>query len=331
MSEAVDCSADGNVVVGNAQFDIAAGNSITDGWRWTQSTGMVALGFSKESNARVVAVSDDGKTVLGNFTPDGDARQAFVWTAATGPVPVGTIGGLPNQMAALSGDGSTAFGWTNNEAARWTAEDGLVNLAPPAGASQSALFASSHDGSVAVGWARRTGASLEEAILWDETSGSRFLLDALEDEYGLDLTGWYLFAPRDISSDGKTIIGEGTNPIGVSTFWVAVLGDRVAATCVDTLDNDGDEFVDFPNDPGCKAPKGIREDPQCQDGLNNDLAQDSGIDFDGGASVNLGVPLGPADPQCPAAWDNRESRCGLGAELVLLVPILMARRRRLNF
>ena len=59
-----------------------------------------------------------------------------------------------------------------------------------------------------------------------------------------------------------------------------------------------------------------------------------GIDFDGGASVNGGVPLGPADPHCASFSDNKEAGgCGLGFELVFLLPPLMwlhRRRRRVN-
>jgi hypothetical protein len=68
----------------------------------------------------------------------------------------------------------------------------------------------------------------------------------------------------------------------------------------------------------------------CQDGLDNDNA--TGIDFDGGASLNHGVPLDVKDPQCTYAWQNRErSACGLGFEVVLLAPLLarLVRKRRM--
>jgi hypothetical protein len=92
--------------------------------------------------------------------------------------------------------------------------------------------------------------------------------------------------------------------------------------CSDGLDNDRDGFVDYPDDPGCRDASSVREDPRCQDGIDNDLA--TGIDFDGGASVNGGVPLDVADPDCTTAWKNREGSgsCGLGAELVLALAAL---------
>ena len=94
--------------------------------------------------------------------------------------------------------------------------------------------------------------------------------------------------------------------------------------CADGSDNDGDLLTDFPDDPGCKdASFASVENPECDDGVDNDI--DTFTDH-------------PDDPQCEAPWwddesmgkDNR-TRCGLGAELALLLPLLgwlRARRRR---
>lgn len=98
--------------------------------------------------------------------------------------------------------------------------------------------------------------------------------------------------------------------------------------CEDGEDNDGDGHADYPADPGCRRPTSISERTECQDGVDND--GQAGIDFDGGASVNLGVPLAAPDPQCDSAWKNREraSACGLGWEVALSLPVLMIRGRR---
>jgi hypothetical protein len=98
--------------------------------------------------------------------------------------------------------------------------------------------------------------------------------------------------------------------------------------CDDGSDNDGDGLIDYPDDPGCLLPHDYAENPECQDGINNDPDQDDWIDFDGGLSV-LGYVAADPDPQCTFAWKKRE-RCGLGSELVLLLPPLawLHRRRR---
>jgi len=105
--------------------------------------------------------------------------------------------------------------------------------------------------------------------------------------------------------------------------------------CDDGVDNDGDGLVDFPEDPGCANATADRENPQCNDGVDND--GDGKIDFDGGASLDLdhdghidarfnpATPaVGAPDPQCTIASRNKEAAggCGLGAELVFLLPLL---------
>jgi hypothetical protein len=103
--------------------------------------------------------------------------------------------------------------------------------------------------------------------------------------------------------------------------------------CSDGLDNDGDDRIDFPDDPGCNDPSRNFEDPQCQDGVNNDPGQDPDpglIDFDGGLSA-LGYVVSAPDPQCVGlAWKDKEKTgCGLGGfELALILPGLMRLHRR---
>jgi hypothetical protein len=121
-----------------------------------------------------------------------------------------------------------------------------------------------------------------------------------------------------------------------SYFWLKLEGSLVlrgtVPACGDTLDNDRDGFVDFApmtalSDPGCAKLESPRENPQCQDGINNDPDEVRRIYFVGGASA--GVP--PAlrtrpDLQCigrPAK--DRESRrsCGHGIELIILLLLFL--------
>jgi hypothetical protein len=99
--------------------------------------------------------------------------------------------------------------------------------------------------------------------------------------------------------------------------------------CDDGLDQDQDGLIDYPADPGCGATFWAIENPECQDGLDND--HQLGIDFDGGASLNGGLPVAVPDPNCAGApHRNREAPlCGLGFEVGLLLPLfLLAHRRR---
>ena len=109
-------------------------------------------------------------------------------------------------------------------------------------------------------------------------------------------------------------------------------GDLCQGPCRDGLDNDGDGLADFPADPGCRDALASLENPQCQDGLNNDPGQDARIDWDGGASAGLPPAQRTApDPQCAGRpWRNLEGKvgCGLGFELVLVLPLLALRRAR---
>ena len=107
---------------------------------------------------------------------------------------------------------------------------------------------------------------------------------------------------------------------------------NASVACDDGIDNDDDGLVDTA-DLGCASPTGVRENPQCQDGIDNDGGV--GTDFDGGVSIlgaGNGDPNG-ADPHCSSFADNREAQtagasCGLGPELALAIGALAALRRR---
>ncbi|MCP3983883.1 MAG: S8 family serine peptidase [bacterium] len=89
--------------------------------------------------------------------------------------------------------------------------------------------------------------------------------------------------------------------------------------CFNGLDDDLDGQTDYPDDPGC-AVGFWPEDPACDDGVDND--SDGLIDFTGPSP----------DPGCASAFDGSEanagSSCGIGFELALIVPLVVAARRR---
>lgn len=125
------------------------------------------------------------------------------------------------------------------------------------------------------------------------------------------------------------------------------------ALCDDGVDNDGDEKTDYPEDPGCASPSADVEDPPCDDHLDND--QDGFCDTDASVCLDGAIPgdskCGAAflaetpvcsdgldndedglvdlnDPQCGSPTQRSETlACGLGFELALILPVLVATRR----
>lgn len=321
-------SQDGSVIVGWSE----SANGL-EAFRWTDSGGMVGLGFLPGGFGLSYAfgVSGDGSTVVGVCTNASYTPEAFRWTDTDGMTGLGFISGdsYYSEARAISGDGTTAVGENRSssggiEAFRWTAAAGITGLGDlPGGDIESRAYGVSYDGSVVVGYG--TSSSGERAFVWDAAGGMRELGGVLVADYGLDLSGWRLTAAYDVSADGRTIVGVGTNPSGDTEAWIADL----TTVCNDGVDNDGDGSVDYPSDPGCKSVGQTREAAQCQDGIDNDA--DGALDFDGGASLNGGVPFGTPDPQCAGKpWRNVEvvTGCGLGVELIALLPILGGYRRR---
>jgi hypothetical protein len=86
--------------------------------------------------------------------------------------------------------------------------------------------------------------------------------------------------------------------------------------CNNSVDDDGDGFIDDGDDPGCRDLDWHTESPECDDGIDND---------DDGAIDTL-------DTTCGNAWQTSETPtgCGMGAELALILPPLLLLRRRLR-
>ena len=122
-SLASDVSGDGSVVVGSTSVDVGNRNA----FRWTNETGMVALGLGTAT-----AVSRDGKVVVGvDIT---GPSLAFRWAQASGNVSLGDLPGGINQSVAfgVSADGSVVVGNGEDEEGRnafiWTEAGGIRSI-----------------------------------------------------------------------------------------------------------------------------------------------------------------------------------------------------------
>lgn len=76
------------------------------------------------------------------------------------------------------------------------------------------------DGSVVVGL---SVSGNNEAFIFDDASGIRPIKSVLENDLGLDLTGWTLFEATGISGNGNVIVGSGINPSGFQEGWIAIV------------------------------------------------------------------------------------------------------------
>jgi hypothetical protein len=135
--------------------------------------------------------------------------------------------------------------------------------------------------------------------------------DDLVDRVGLDLNG-----DNDVADPGERSPDPGC--------W-GKPDQTEELDCGDGVDNDGDGATDFPDDIGCLDANSPRENPACSDGIDND--GDGLIDYAGG-------PGGEgADDGCKGEPDRDletiAEGCGLGGELVLLLPAVFAARRRI--
>ena len=145
--------------------------------------------------------------------------------------------------------------------------------------------------------------------------------------------------------------GNATYAIDLASYRDQIIA-AVRPECSDEAENDGDALVDFPDDPGCKSAEDLSEAADCDDALDNDddglidfgadpgcrnrrdwasedPACNDGLDNDGDTLID------GADPECAASpvWWTDEAApypagCGLGYELVLVIPALAALRLR---
>jgi probable HAF family extracellular repeat protein len=190
-------SANGSTVVGNSGVGAAQ-----QAFRWTQSGGMVGMGYLPGQNrSSAWGVSADGSVVVGN-----SGTQAFRWTQGGGMVGL-TGSPYSNEANGVSADGTVVVGWSggtfDNQATRWT-QSGIERLGYLGGYTDwSYAYGASADGSVVV------GDSYGHAFRWTQSSGM----------VGLgNLPGQTYSYARDVSANGSIVVGHSGLPSDYQAF-----------------------------------------------------------------------------------------------------------------
>ncbi|MCK4626194.1 MAG: PEP-CTERM sorting domain-containing protein [Phycisphaerae bacterium] len=249
-------SDDGSAITGwtGASQSTIGGNNA---FRWTPSTGVQILPSPANQG---LAISADGTTIVGAWGGGWDDRHPFRHTPAEGTIDMSTVTGmsLPGEARGVSGDGTAVTGWSDAGGWLWQSDGTVIRLkdTPPGSTFDICPWGISADGTTVVGgtvrWTMQTGivslgnvpgggsreardvsgdgsiitgyvdAPNQSAYMWDEPNGMRLLKDVLEQEYGLDLTGWQLRWAH-VSDDGLTFAGAGYHPEGYDEGWVATI------------------------------------------------------------------------------------------------------------
>lgn len=255
QSVATAVSADGAVVAGRSNVSDPNNPSIkvSEAFIWKAGS-MTGLGFLAEDGnhykSQAHAISGDGWVVVGlasNTDPNNPTKsvdEAFRWEAGV----MTGLGFLQNDTSkvrseanGVSYDGSTVVGSSNvdhpdtpsasvKQAFIWVdgVMTGLGFLSGSPGPYESVATGVSADGSVVVGESKTVDGS--EPFVWTaESNEMRSLREILEEDLGVDLTGWTLDNPPMISSDGNTMIALATNPDGDVEAFVTYLPEPAGA------------------------------------------------------------------------------------------------------
>jgi probable HAF family extracellular repeat protein len=209
VGTAQKANADGSVIVGMH-------GETSNAYRWVTGGGAVLAGVNSD-DAR--DVSADGSVVVGTIL-----SRAYRWTLGGGPIDLGALEGHTlSEAAGVSASGEFVVGVSYNgipasQAFRWSQAEGMIGLGSLPDTTGSRAMASSGNGSVIVGYAPPV------AFVWDITHGMRNLAELIKRDYGTDLSDWGLYEATAISTDGRTIVGNGYHN-GVPEAWMAKVGD----------------------------------------------------------------------------------------------------------
>ncbi len=236
-AEAYDVSSNGSVIVGH--YVTSDSPQYFEAFRWTESGGVHGLGFLENlpgNYSGAKCVSSDGSVIAGEASSSSGqgplGYEAFRWTESGSMQGLGVLDGTDSFANDMSADGLVVVGYGRadgylDEPFRWTKTEGIHSLGfIEGGPSNGWANGVSGDGSIVVGscWdGQGWDPTNQQAFIWDTESGILNLQGVLQNDYGLDMSGWTLLSAADISNDGLTIVGYGINPDGIREGWIATV------------------------------------------------------------------------------------------------------------
>lgn len=204
-----------------------------------------------DATSEALAVSGDGRVVVGASLGLDASRHAIRLTSAAGLQALGTVaGGATSSARAASYDGSVIVGQaaapgSSSVAFRWTPAAGMQQLPALTGASLCVANGVSGDGLVIVGTCLLAG---NAGFRWTQTSGSV----SLGQFGGGTSRGSHAMA---VSADGSTIVGSGHPVLTGAVAWtaagqVSVLGHlpQDVAAVATAVSRDGTAIAGYSTD-----------------------------------------------------------------------------------
>jgi probable HAF family extracellular repeat protein len=158
----------------------AAGSSITSALIWTETGGIVDLGFLNGGSVSGANAINDLGDVVGSsaFSNSNRFEHAFVWNSARGMQDIGTLGGN-NSWALGINNHRQVVGYSSlpgdnaSHAFLWTSAGGMRDLGTLGGSVSSAQAI--NDSGAIVGGSRLPGDTMSHAFVWTESKGMQDL------------------------------------------------------------------------------------------------------------------------------------------------------------
>lgn len=185
----------------------------SQGVYWTSPAGQNLIGTFGGEGSVINGINNSGHFVGSSYNSS-DRMSAFICSDGAALVSLGTLGGYESEAKAIN-DKEQVVGYSTTvnsftHAFVWSAEQGMQDIAIPNNYTSYAYDINNKG--IVVGYAERSGK--EQAFIWDEDKGMRFLEDLVE-----NLDGWQLNQAVAINDWGQ-IAGNGINPEGNEQAFV---------------------------------------------------------------------------------------------------------------